>query len=441
MIKKEEIMKLRFRIAAGPIVVAMALIVALAPMQACRNGASSQAQSGNGDADKHGPGDGHDHGEHEHEGEVKLTSDALTRYGIKVEAASLYKLQPTFVAPARVAFNAEAMAHVGTPLPGRVVELSAKLGDKVKKGDVLLVVESPELGEAQSDFLVKQITAKTAVSAVELAQSALDRAKGLYEESGGIPLDEVKRREGEHKSAQAAQLSAQAAATAAENKLHLLGMKQPEVDKLRETGEVNPRFSIFAPIDGEVVEREVKFGELVSRETEALIVLADLDTLWVLADVPEARLPEVLLGAAAWIRAGSLDAHKHEGQISYIAPQIDPRTRTAAVRVVVKCEHGSLRPGAFVQVEISSTDRANPDPPPVLAIQEEAVQTFEGVPVIFAPVPNEENTFAKRPVTVGQPVAGLVPILSGLVEGERYVAAGSFLMKAELAKATAEHQH
>lgn len=378
--------------------------------------------------------DGHDHGGVEHGGEVKLTAEAIARYGVKVEVASLHKLQPTFVAPARVAFNAEAMAHVGTPLPGRAVELRARLGDSVKKGDVLLVVESPELGEAQSEYLVKQISAQTGVAAVELAQSSLQRAKGLYEENRTIALGEVKRREGEYKSAQAALLSAQAAATAAENKLHLLGMDQPAIEKLRETREVNPRFTIVAPIAGQVVEREVTLGELVSREKEALLVLADIDNLWVLADVPETRLAEIAVGTKARIQAGALDPHQHEGQISYVAPQVDPRTRTTPVRIIVKCEDGSLRPGIFVQVEMTSTRRGNPDPPPVVAVPEQAVQTIEGHAVIFVPVHNETNVFTQRPVTIDKPVGGLVPVVSGLAAGEQFVAAGSFIMKAELTK-------
>jgi len=421
-------------------VAALCLLAASFAIPACRNSGSGQPVPANA-ATGHDSHDGHDHGESEHGGEIKLTADAIAQYGVKVEAVSLYKLQPTFVAPARVAFNAEATAHVGTPLPGRAIELRARLGDAVKKGDVLVVVESPELGEAQSDYLVKQISAKTAISAVELAQSALDRVKGLYEENRAIALDEVKRREGEHKAAQAALMSANAAATAAENKLHLLGMDQASVEKLRETSEVNPRFNIVAPIAGEVVEREVKQGELVDREKESLLVIADLDTLWVLADVPEAKLPQVVMGAKAWIRPGNLDPHKHEGEVSYIAPQIDPRTRTGAVRIVVKCEHGALRPGAFVQVEISALDRANPAPAPVVAVPEDAVQTIEGQDVVFVPVPNEANTFVKRIVTVDRAIGGLVPIRSGLVEGEQAVVAASFILKAELGKGSAEHEH
>lgn len=431
---------------------ALVLLVALtATIPACRDkgseggseGASAvkDAHAGEGAHDHGHDEHGHEHGEIEHAGKVKLTADAISRYGIKVETASLYKLSPSFVAPARVAFNAEAIAHVGSPLPGRVVELRVRLGDAVQKGDTLLVVESPELGEAQSDFLQKQIAAKTAVATVDLAKNALDRATRLYEQNKGIALDEVQKREVEYKAAQATVRAAEAAAMAAENKLHLLGMNQDATNTLRETSEVNPRFPIVAPIAGQVVEREVTLGELVNPVKEALLVLADVDILWVLVDVPEARLPEVAVGAAAWLNAGSLDPHRHEGQLAYIAPMIDPRTRTASVRVAVRCEDRSLKPGMFVQVEISSTDRNNPDPPPVVAVPEEALQTLDGQPVVFVPVPDEENTFAKRPVTVGKRAAGLVPVLAGLVEGEGFVAAGSFILKAELGKATAEHQH
>ena len=114
-------------------------------------------------ADSHDHGDGHDHGhaegEAEHEDEVKITQDAVDRYGIKTEPAQLWTLRPTVVTPARVAFNTEAMAHVGSPLRGRVVEIKVRLGDSVRTGQDLLLIESPELGEAQADLFQKRSAA------------------------------------------------------------------------------------------------------------------------------------------------------------------------------------------------------------------------------------------------------------------------------------------
>lgn len=396
--------------------------------------------------DRHGhsdEGDKHSHaqGADEHVDEVTLTAEAVQRHGIQVKTASLHQLNPTFVSPARVAFNAEAIAHVGSTLPGRVVELAVRIGDVVAKGDLLLVIESPQLAEAQSNYLAKLIAADTTKATTEIAKNALDRATRLYDENRGIALDEVQRREIEYRAASASVETAEATVVAAEHTLYVLGMTRQTVDKVKETQEVQPRFSIVAPISGEVVEREVTLGELVSPEREQLLVIANVETLWVLADVPETHIPQLALGARAWINSGALDRHQHTGEVSYIAPTIDPRKRTVSVRVAVECEDRSLKPGMFVEVEISATERNSSSASPVIAVPHEAIQTIEGAPSLFVPVPDEPNTFARRSISIGKPVGGLVPVLSGLTEGEPYVASSSFILKADLGKATADHQH
>ncbi|MGD9690392.1 MAG: efflux RND transporter periplasmic adaptor subunit [Phycisphaerales bacterium] len=400
----------------------------------------------------HAEGDGHEHGQgEEHADEVRLTAEAIDRYGVRVEAAQLWVLRPTVVAPARVAFNTEAMAHVGSPLRGWADEVKVRLGDTVKAGQELLIVESPELGEAQSDFLLKRTAVQTARPAVDLAMTAWDRAKGLYEKSEGIALTEVQKREVEYKAAVAAWRSAEAAAMAAENLLHILGMKQGEVATLVQSGEINPRLAIKASIDGQVVQREITLGELVGPDREALMILADTRSLWVLADVPESKLMGIVEGAKAWITIGSsagqgdaAAAPKFEGTVSFIAPLVDPTTRTAQVRIEVPSTaigRGTVRPGMFARVEIVTAEPGGAEPAPQVAVPQEAVQTVEGGPAVFVPVPGEPNTFQKRALTVGPVVGGLVPVLAGLVEGERFVEAGSFILKAELGKGSAAHEH
>ncbi len=388
--------------------------------------------------------DGHARSEGEsatHLDEVTLTPDAIEQYGIKVERAQTRDLQHTLVAPARVGFNIEAMAHVGSPLSGRAVEIKVRLGSIVNVGDDLVVVESPELGEAQSEFLIKRTAAQTIIPTVELAKSAWDRARGLYEKSEGIALAEVQNREGEYKAALAAQQSAQAAAVAAENLLHILGMKQAEMESLIQSGEVNPRFTIHAPLAGQVVEREVTLGELVGPDREKLLVIANTQVLWVLADVPEARVHEVQAGATAWVTVGAVDSLSYQGQVAFISPFVDPTTRTAQVRVEVPASEIALRPGMFAQVEIVASDPGGTPAAAIIAVPDEAIQTVEGGPAVFVPVADEPNTFARRAVSIGKTVGGLVPIHSGLQEGEEFVVAGSFILKAELGKGSAAHEH
>lgn len=399
----------------------------------------------------HAEDDGHDHdvgghgeGESAHADEVKLTADAVERYGIKIESAQMWALRPTIVTPARVGFNAEAMAHVGSRLRGRVVEIRVRLGQEVKKGDELCIIESPELGEAQADLLQKRVAKESASPQVELAKVAWDRAKNLYEQSQGISLTEVQRREAEYKAAVAAQRAADAAVTASENRLHLLGMNQDAVAEFLKTGEVFPRHTITAAIGGQVVQREVTLGELVGPDRESIMVIANLTNVWVLADVPEAKLAEIAVGAKAWVKVGSSDSKPLEGQVAFISPMVDMTTRTAEVRIEVATKDLPLKPGMFAQVEIVTTGvgaAAGSEPTPMIAVPDVAVQTVEGGPAIFVPVEGEPNTFAKRAVTIGKTVGGLVPIYSGLVEGERFVAAGTFILKADLGKGSAAHEH
>jgi cobalt-zinc-cadmium efflux system membrane fusion protein len=382
---------------------------------------------------------GHDHHD-EHVDEVKLSPEAIERSNIRIGIVTSTQLNPTITAPARVAFNMEAMAHVGSVVKGRAIEIAARVGDTVKKGDALLVVESPELGEAQSDFLQKCTAVSVAQSAIEPAKSAADRAKALYEQSKGIALGELQKRVAEQKAAEGALKTAQAALTAAENKLHLMGMDAKAIASLAKSGEIDPRFTIRAPLGGQVIEREITLGELVAPEKDALLVLANMQTLWVVADVPEAQLRQVAVGAPARVRVGAVPDEALDGKVALISPALDPATRTAQVRIEVANGH-NLRPGMFATAEIAAASSTTKPARDVLAIPDEAVQSIEGGPAVFVPVEGEPNTFAKRSITVGKAIGGKVPVLSGLKEGEKLVVSGSFILKAELGKGEAEHEH
>jgi cobalt-zinc-cadmium efflux system membrane fusion protein len=386
--------------------------------------------------------DEHGHGDAEggHADEVRLTPEAIRRHGITIGRATKQPLAATFVAPARVAFNREAMAHVGSAVQGRAVEVKVRTGDVVKRGDELLVLESPELGQAQSEFLQRRTAVDVAAAKVDPARTAYERARSLHDQSQGIALAEVQKREADLKGAEGELATAKASLAAAENALSLLGMDAAAVEALARTGQVSPRLAIRSPLDGQVIEREVTLGELVSPEEDALLVVADLSELWVLADVPEARLADVAVGAPARVRVAASSDRAIDGKVAYVAPALDPTTRTGRVRVVVPSQDGALRPGMFARVEITTGDHADGGAA-TLAVPEGAVQTVEGRTAVFVPVEGEPDTFAAKPVTVGRAVGGMVPVASGLREGDAVVTAGTFILKADLAKAGAAHEH
>ncbi|MBL8768751.1 MAG: efflux RND transporter periplasmic adaptor subunit [Planctomycetes bacterium] len=404
------------------------------------------------DHDEHGhePGahadeaDEHGHGEEEHEGhsdEVTLAASQLEQYGIRVETVGKRTLVPTVLVPAQVAFNREAIAHVGSPVRGRISEVLAKVGQDVKQGERLLTIESPELGEAQSEYLQKRAFAKTAGPIVDLSKDAFERAKALLEKSQGITLTEVQKREGDFRTAEAELRNAETARDAARNRLTLLGMNSDAVARLEESNALDPRFAITAPISGQVIEREATLGELVGPDRERLLAIADLSKLWVLGKVPEAKLRRVSVGSKARVLLGAAAGHWCEGKVVYVSPSLDVRTRTVDVRIEAEDRHPELRPGLFAQAEIELAPEHDAGATEQLVVPEGAVMVLEGATTVFVPVEGEEGAFTKRLVAVGESVGGFRPVFSGLALGESVVVSGTFLLKAELGKGSAAHEH
>ena len=374
------------------------------------------------------------HEDYQESDPVKLTPEAVRRFGIQIQHASRQTLTSTFVAPAKVSLNIEAVAHIGSLVSGRVADAKARVGDSVQKGDVLLIIDSPELGEAQSDFLQKQTVLTVATSALDFAKSGYERAKKLLDESQGIPLTEVQKREAEYKSAQGSLLSAKASVTAAENRLKLLGLTEEFIKGLEKNG-IDSRYPIRSPLTGRVIERAVTLGELVRPERDSLLFVADMSTLWVLVEVPEARLADVGMGCKARVTLSASGGAAVEGVVSHISSRLDESTRTASARIVIP-GGGLAMPGMFAQAEITASATGEP----VLAVPEAAVQMIDGTPNVFVPVKGVENAFVARRIKTGTPVGQMLPVTAGLQAGEPFVSSGSFILKADLGKGAVQEE-
>ena len=361
---------------------------------------------------------------------VHLTPEAIRRYGVSVGRARKQKLVARVVVPAQVAFNTSAMAVVGCPVQGRVAELKAAVGDLVKQGDELLVVESPELGEAQSDYLQKLTNVAAAEAAIDPAKSGYERAKGLYESSQGIALTEVQKREVEYKTAQNTLLISRSVLKASQSRLKLLGMGKDAVDTLVRSGDIDPRYTVRAPLGGTVTERLVTLGELVKPDREKLMVVADMTTLWVVADAPESRVAEIKVGDMASAAVGD---QSFDGKVSNVGVSVDPATRSVPVRIEVKAQP-ALKPGMFAEVTIATAAGADA----VIVVPASAIQSVDGSTAVFLSVAGKPDTFSRRMVSVGDSAGGIVSIISGLEGGEPVVTSGSFILKAELGKAGAK---
>lgn len=401
-------------------------LVAAALLFGCNQRDSTQDQTSNGSPATTQAADEKD------KNEIKLTKDAVERYGVTVAPARKQILVETFAAPARLTFDQTALAQVTSVVPGRVVELKAELGDQVKHGQELAVVESTELGTAQSDYLEKRIAAAGAAAAIEPLKQAFERAQTLYQSSQGVSLAEMQKRKADYTAAEAAQRTAQAAVAAAESKLRLLGMDDQAIDQLAGSGKLNPRHQVLAPMEGQIVDRNATRGQIVSPDKDTLFTVADLSKLWAIADVPDTHLNDVSVGGDARITVG---AQSVEGKVALVSPAVDPATQTAQVRIQIVNPPPAIRPGLYATAHLAEASAKSGDP--VLAVPEPAVQDLNGQTVVFVAA-DEPNTFVKREVVVGPAVGDWVPVLSGLKEGETVVTGGTFILKAELGKSAAE---
>jgi len=189
-------------------------------------------------------------------------------------------------------------------------------------------------------------------------------------------------------------------------------------------------YPLTTAIDGVVIEKHLTKGEAIDTEKGAFVV-ADLSDVWVDLAVYQKDLDKVARGQAVRVSAGK-EVPPAEGTVSYLTPTVDPPTRTATARVVLPNGDGRWRPGMFVTGRVLAPLDAE------LVVPLAAVQTFAGSPVVFLEAP---GGFLPRPVRLGTRGESQVAVLSGLAPGERYAASNTFLLKAELGKADAEHDH
>lgn len=354
----------------------------------------------------------------EHKEDISLTPEAVKLAGIETTEVSmrLLKIENSF--PGKVSVDETRLAHVGPRIAGRAVEVYANLGDIIKKGQPVAVIDSPELGEAQSQYL----KAKTNL---QVAEKSYERAK-IVLEGKVISTGEFQRREGEY-------LSASTEAKTAEDRLHLLGMTDDEVSAIGKGHTISSRVAIYAPVTGTVIERHLTLGEVVE-PAKALFTITDLSNLWVIADIPENDISMVKKGQKVSVAVPSYPDAEFIGKVTYISDTIDPASRTVKVRAEVENPKGILKPEMFATVKIG-TGKMD-----ALAIPESAVQREGEKTIVF--VAEGENTFEKRVVTLGPEVDGHHQILSGIEKGERIVTKGAFTLKSEGEKGEMEgHGH
>ena len=312
--------------------------------------------------------------------------------------------------PGTVQPNAYKQVHV-TPLVGGVVtQVTAELGQTVKRGQPLAQLFSRDLAEAQTAYL-------STSAELEAEHKKLVRTQELVR-LGAASRQELEEIEANH------QVHA-AHVAEARQKLLLLGLDEQQVADVAQGRKPNTNIAIPAPLDGVVTARNVNLGQVVTAAQD-LLTITDLSSVWVEANLLENDFGAVHVGTQATITTPAYAGRQYRGVVSYIEPQVDPQTRTAKVRVAVENPGFALRLGMYMDVLFTSPAGSS-----VPVVPKQAIQTIGPSSVVFLPVEGEPGHFVQRAVKTGEESAAGFQVLDGLRPGEKVVTEGSFLLRAE----------
>ncbi len=355
-------------------------------------------------------------------GTVKISPEVQQKVGLHTAAVQTRAVQMSFTAPGQLALNEERTVHVGSYADGRVVELEGLIGAYVRKGTVLAKLHSHSVHETRAALETARQEVSRQTEMVDYRSRMRDRMQRLLALKSSSP-QELERAETDLHSAQTdlqnARISQQ------KEQIHLadlLGVPETTL-KPNDTSELSP---ILAPIDGEVVDRKITLGAILEPGQEAFTI-SNLASLWMIASVNETDLPKLHLGSPASVLTQAYPNQPFEGRVTFIAPEVDPQTRTLQARILLANPAHKLHPGMFANAQISagSSRRA-------IFIPEQALQDLNGGSIVF--VEKQPGVYQPRSVEIAHRLNGEAEIAAGLKSGETIVTDGSFIVKSELLK-------
>lgn len=361
-----------------------------------------------------------EHGRHHEEGAVELSDEQIAAAGIEVGQAQAGVLSRRRFVPGSIVPSGDRIARVAVRLLGTVAELRKRLGDPVEQDEVVAVIESREVADAKSEYLAMRVTD-------ELQQTLFARASSLWQSKVVTENDYLRARA----SAQDARVKLDTA----RQKLFTLGLSEEQIAALPDQPAASlRRQELRSPIAGRIAERRVELGALVGREGQEseLYVVVDLSELWVELAVAPPDLPGIREGQGITLAVGP-GGERTPARIMFVSPLLDRDTRVARVVASLANPDQAFRPGSFVTAEIPlSRDEAE------VVVPKSALQAVKGERVVFV---RNERGFEARQVAVGREDDRAVEVVSGLFAGEAVAISNTFVLKAELGKAEAEHHH
>lgn len=348
---------------------------------------------------------------------VRLAAaDTARDIGLETAPVTQERLARTLTANAEAAYDAHRYAEVRPRVSGFLREVKADLGQIVRRGDVLAVVDSAEIGTAKARYLTTQ-------SAATLAQKTYERTQSLTK-SGSV----ASRMELESLTALN---EASANLTEAEQRLKNFGFNNEQLERITHTRDTQGILNITAPIDGTVVALAAAAGEAVEPTTQKFAI-ADTSAMWLWIDIYESDIASVANGQPVYFTisgAGPAEASpSFPGKITWIGTEVDPTTRTTRVRAEVANAKGRLRAHQFGRADIQTGEAHE-----AVIVPKDAVQRRNRQDLVF--IPEADGSYRPQIVRVSRIARhDAVEVTYGLKSGQRVVTTGAFLLKTETMK-------
>lgn len=350
---------------------------------------------------------------HAEEGEIQLTSQQMVEQGLKVAVASTGLVEKLTTLPGKLVVNTDQQAQISPNFSGYVEQVNVALGQSVQKGQTLAVLILPELIDQQANLRMAQAN-------LDLARKDYQREQQLWSQGISAKQD-YQRAENAYRQAQITVQSSQA-------RLNALGA----------SGNNNGRFLIKAPISGVISKKDIVVGENVQL-ADQLFVIENLKDLWLEFNLPNTSNIHLQAGQILNFKTNGSDQN-YQAKVQTLNPQADLQTGRLQVRATVTTQADVLRPNVLVNVFVTDAQAKT-----ALRVQKKALQQVEGKPVVFV-IESEEKGLVHlkaQPIEVGvsSQDGQWLEVISGLTEGQKYIADGSFLLKSELEKDEAGHGH
>jgi cobalt-zinc-cadmium efflux system membrane fusion protein len=342
-------------------------------------------------------------------GLLRLTPEEISRTLIEVIPVGRGQVRLSREFPATIQPNENELAEVTTLIRGRVVKVHVDVGADVKKGDLLALLHSTDLGLAEGAYL-------KATARLYEANLAYQRAKDLYEHRA-VSLAELQRRDAEMRTARAEMHETQ-------NRLELLGVPRQEIERLDREHTIKADVPLRAPFDGRVIMRNITRGEVVETN-QRFFTVADLSNVWVIASVPEKDVEYIHKDQTVEMVAAAYPHALFSGTITYVGDVLDPATRTLRVRITAPNPEKRLKPEMFALVRVYAAPN-----PEMLTVPLSAVQNGPVGKMVF--VVRAPTEFEVRTVRLGSEYGDVVAVIDGVRSGESVVTKGSFTLKSEM---------